>query len=96
MFYNESFEPDPRSTTFIQEPRQHFQPLPWSKRSHVYNGEKDVYYIDVEPQSIFENRAIPLNIHNVSKGFRPNLATIRGLSLGTKIIPKWNTTGRKI
>ena len=42
--------------------------------------------------NIFENQVILVGIHNLSKSFRPNLATIRVLSLGTKFIPKWDTT----
>ena len=42
--------------------------------------------------NIFENQCIPVGIHNLSKSFRPNLNTIRVLSLGTKFIPKWKTT----
>ena len=44
--------------------------------------------------NIFENQVIPIyqlipiGIHNISKSFRPNLATIRVLSLGMKFIPK--------
>ena len=32
---------------------------------------------------------LPIGIHSLSKSFRPNLATIRVLSLGTQFIPKW-------
>ena len=56
----------------------------------VYNGEKDVFGIDVAPLSIFETQVIAVNVHNLSKSFRPNLPTVRVLSLGTKFIPKWN------
>ena len=42
--------------------------------------------------NIFENQIIPVGIHNLSKFFCPNLATIRVLALGTKFIPKWDTT----
>ena len=35
-----------------------------------------------------ENQVIPVGVHNLSKSFRPNMATIRVLSLGTKFIPK--------
>ena len=38
--------------------------------------------------NIFEKQVIPIGIHNLSKSFRPNLATIRVLSLGMKFIPK--------
>ena len=41
---------------------------------------------------IFENQIIPVKIHNISKSFKPNLDTIRVLSLGTKFIPKWEKT----
>ena len=52
----------------------------------------DCYNMDIAPMNIFENQVIPVGIHNLSKSFRPNLATIRVLSLGTKFIPKWDTT----
>ena len=48
--------------------------------------------MDIAPMNIFENQVIPVGIHNLSKSFSPNLATIRVLSLGTKFIPKWDTT----
>ena len=51
-------------------------------------GEVDLYSPDVAPMNIFENQVIPIGIHNISKSFRPNLATIRALSLGMKFIPK--------
>ena len=51
-------------------------------------GEVDPYSLDIAPMNIFENQVIPIGIHNISKSFRPNLATIRVLSLGTKFIPK--------
>jgi len=46
--------------------------------------------MDIAPLNVFENQVIPVGIHNLSKSFRPNLATIRVLSLGTKFIPKWD------
>ena len=52
----------------------------------------DCYSMDIAPMNIFENQVIPVGIHNLSKSFRPNLATIRVLSLGTKFIPKWDIT----
>ena len=52
----------------------------------------DCYGIDTAPMHIFENQIIPVQIHNISKSFKPNLDTIRVLSLGTKFIPKWDTT----
>ena len=52
----------------------------------------DCYSMDIAPMNIFENQCIPVGIHNLSKSFRPNLITIGVLSLGTKFIPKWNTT----
>jgi len=55
----------------------------------------DCYSMDIAPMNIFENQCIPVRIHNLSKSFRPNLNTIRVLSLGTKFIPKWSTTKTK-
>ena len=52
----------------------------------------DCYNLEVAPMNIFENQIIPVGIHNLSKSFCPNLATIRVLALGTKFIPKWDTT----
>ena len=45
--------------------------------------------ICILPMNVFENQVIPVGIHNFSKGFRPNLATIRVASMGTKFIPIW-------
>ena len=39
---------------------------------------------DFAPMNIFENQVIPIGIHNLSKSFRPNLATVRVLSLGNE------------
>ena len=36
----------------------------------------------------FENQVIPTGLHDVSKSFRPNLATTRVFLLGTKFIPR--------
>ena len=52
-------------------------------------GENDPYDMSIAPMFIYENQVLPIGIHNLSKSFRPNLATIRVLSLGTKFIPKW-------
>ena len=52
----------------------------------------DCYGMDFAPVNIFENQLIPVGIHNISKSFRPNLASIGVLSLGTKFIPKWDKT----
>ena len=49
------------------------------------------YSPDVAPMNIFENQEIPTGMHNLSKIFRPNLATLRVISLGMKFIPKSNT-----
>ena len=60
-----------------------------SKRPAIKSrGEVDPYSLDIAPMNIFENQVIPTGIHNISKNFRPNLATIRVLSLGMKFIPK--------
>ena len=56
-------------------------------RLSIFNGENDVYGIDIAPLSIFENQVIPVNIHNLLTSFQPNLAT--------KFIPKWNQYSRK-
>jgi len=53
------------------------------------SGMHDPFDIDIAPMNIFENQVVPVGIHNLSKSFRPNMATIRVLSLGTKFIPKW-------
>jgi len=53
------------------------------------SGMNDPYDLDIAPLNVFENQVIPVGIHNLSKSFRPNMATIRVLSLGTKFIPKW-------
>ena len=55
----------------------------------------DPYGIDIAPLNVFENQVIPVGIHNLSKSFRPNMATIRVLSLGTKFIPKWRDPNLK-
>ena len=52
-------------------------------------GEFDAYSMDVAPINIFENQVIPMGLHNLSKSFKPNLATTRVFSLGTKFIPVW-------
>ena len=42
--------------------------------------------MDVAPLKIFENQVIPTGLHDISKSFRPNLATARVFSMGTKLI----------
>ena len=51
------------------------------------SGMNDPYDLDIVPLNVFENQVIPVGVHNLSKSFRPNMATIRVLSLGTKFIP---------
>ena len=46
--------------------------------------------MSIAPLFTYENQMLPIGIHNLSKSFRPNLAMIRDLSLGTKFIPKYN------
>ena len=41
-----------------------------------FRGESNAFGIGVAPFSIFESQAIPVNVHNFSKSFRPHLATI--------------------
>ena len=47
----------------------------------------DAYCMDTAPFNIFENQVIPTGLHDVPKSFRPNLATARVFSMGTKFIP---------
>ena len=56
-----------------------------------HSGIFDAYCMEVAPLHIFENQIIPTGLHDVSKSFRPNLATTRVFSLGTKFIPKWKS-----
>ena len=53
-------------------------------------GENDPYDMSIAPIFIYENQMLPIGIYNLSKSFRPNLATIRVLSFGTILIPKNN------
>ena len=57
--------------------------------SNQLAGENDPYDLTIAPLNIYENQLIPVGLHNLSKIFRPNLSTIRVLSLGTKFIPRW-------
>ena len=50
---------------------------------------------DIAPLNIFENQDIPVGVHNLLNLFRPYMATIRVLSLGTKFIPKWKKANVK-
>ena len=52
-------------------------------------GEIDAYSMDVAAMNIFKNQVIPMGLHNLSKNFKPNLATTRVFSLGTKFISVW-------
>ena len=58
-------------------------------RSSFRSGETDPYDMTIAPLNIYENQVIPVGLHNLSESFKPNLSTIRVLSLGTKFIPKW-------
>ena len=51
------------------------------------SGMIDPYGIDIAPLNVFENQVIPIGIHNLSKSFRPNMATIRVIP-GYKVHPK--------
>ena len=53
------------------------------------SGIFDAYCMNVARLNIFENQVIPTGLHDVSKSFRPNLATKRVFSMGLKFIPKW-------
>ena len=63
-------------------------PSNFKKTAFKPQGEVDPYSPDFAPINIFENQVIPTGMHNLSKCFRPNLGTIRVLSLGMKFIPK--------
>ena len=54
-------------------------------------GESDTYDMSIAPLNIYENQVIPVGLHNLWKSFRPNLSTVRVLSLGTKFIPNGNS-----
>ena len=45
--------------------------------------------MSVAPLNIFENQVVPMGLHNLSKIFKPNIATTRVFSLGMKFIPTW-------
>ena len=57
-----------------------------------HSGIFDAYSMDTAPINIFENQVLPTGLHDVSKSFRPNLATTRVFSMGTKFIPVWKNT----
>ena len=52
--------------------------------------------MSIAPLNIFENQVIPVSIgpYNLSKSFRPNIATIRVFLLGTKFIRTWKSEKR--
>ena len=56
------------------------------------SGKNDVFDIHICPLNIFENQIVPVELHNMSKSLKPNLPTIRILSVGEKFIPKWKDT----
>ena len=60
------------------------------------SGMNDPFDIDIAPMNIFDNQVVLVGVHNLSKSFRPNMATIRVFSLGTKFIPKWRDTNLKL
>ena len=70
---------------------KHFENQNSRRPSFRSGGTIDPYSPDVAPMNIFENQVIPTGMHNLSKIFRPNLATLRVISLGMKFIPKSNT-----
>jgi len=57
-----------------------------------HSGIFDAYCMDTAPINIFENQVLPTGLHDISKSFRPNLATTRVFSMGTKFIPVWKNT----
>ena len=50
------------------------------------------YCMDTAPINIFENQVISTGLHDISKSFRPNLATTRVFSIGTKFLPVWKNS----
>ena len=58
-------------------------------------GMNDPYGIDIAPLNVCENQIVPVGEHKLSKSFRPNMATILVLSLGSKFIPKWRDANLK-
>ena len=47
--------------------------------------------MDTAPINFFKNKVIPTGLHD-SKSLRPNLATTRVFSMGTKFIPVWKNS----
>ena len=80
----------PYNPNFHQQKEFFRQAGPVNSRRPAFKsgGRVDPYSPDVAPMNIFENQVIPIGIHNLSKSFRLNLATIQVLSLGMKFIPK--------
>ena len=57
----------------------------------------DASSMDVDTLNIFENQVIPQGLHDISKSFRPNVATTRVFSMGTKFIQVWKkVTGKNL
>ena len=94
---NKKFKGQPNSNfsppSFRQQKHffKHFENQNSRRPSFRSGGTIDPYSPDVAPMNIFENQVIPTGMHNLSKIFRPNLATLRVISLGMKFIPKSNT-----
>ena len=65
------------------------------KLNSIPPGLNDPYDIDIAPLNFFGNQIIPVGVHNLSKSFRPNMAAICVLSLGTKFISKWRDANLK-
>ena len=61
----------------------------FNRGSTKHSGIFDAYCMDSTPLNIFENQVIPTGLHDISKSFKPNLATTRVFSMGTKFIPVW-------
>jgi len=73
--------------------REFFANKPHYRRGQLISAftsrrDSDPYSLELAQMNIFENQIIPVGIHNLSKSFRPNLSTIRVLSLGMKFIPR--------
>ena len=64
----------------------------FNRSSTKHSGIFDAYCMDSAPLNIFENQVLPTGLHDISKSFRPNLATTRVFSMRTKFIPIWKKT----
>ena len=89
--HQHSYQPQIKKNPNVNQQKQFLRqsgPSNSKRPAAKSGGEVDPYSLDIASMNIFENQVIPIGVHNISKSFRPNLATIRVLSLGMKFIPK--------